>query len=565
MNELFVNIKVDREERPDVDAVYMDAVVALSGQRRLADDRVPHARRRAVLRRHVLPARAAARHARVPAGARRDRRGVSRRSATTSRSRRQRSSRRSRAARAGAAVERAAHARSCSTRRCACSACSSTRSGAASAARRSSRPHRRSSSCCAAARSTSRAARSTGWRGRDVRPRRRRLPPLLGRRAVARAALREDALRQRAARPRLSARVARDRRGRATGAIVEQTIDYMLRELRLDGGGFASAQDADTDGVEGLTFTWEPDEVAARGRAAAAVRARPLHHPRRALSERARARCSRAREQRPQPQRDDKAIAAWNGLMLAALAEAGAAARPRGLARRGARARRVPARPALRRRAPAPHVARRRRQGHRLPRGLRERRARALRAARRDGRAALAARVAPARAARGRALRRRRARRLLPHARRRRAARRAPEGSRRQPDADRQLDARVRAACASRGIWGDDELERRAVGVLRLVRDASRGRRRRSAGRSARSTCTSRRRASSRSSASRRARSRAPRWRRSTRTRSSRSAPPRTCRCSTGKDLVAGKAAVYVCERFACQAPVTDPALLADR
>src|SRR5262245_43978134 len=32
MNELFVNVKVDREERPDVDAVYMDAVVALSGQ-----------------------------------------------------------------------------------------------------------------------------------------------------------------------------------------------------------------------------------------------------------------------------------------------------------------------------------------------------------------------------------------------------------------------------------------------------------------------------------------------------------------------------------------------------
>ena len=56
MNELFVNIKVDREERPDVDEIYMDAVQMMTGHGRLADDRVPHARRRAVLRRHVFPA-----------------------------------------------------------------------------------------------------------------------------------------------------------------------------------------------------------------------------------------------------------------------------------------------------------------------------------------------------------------------------------------------------------------------------------------------------------------------------------------------------------------------------
>ncbi len=43
--------------------------------------------------------------------------------------------------------------------------------------------------------------------------------------------------------------------------VVEQTVEYALRELRLDGGGFASAQDADTDGVEGLTFTWTPEEI----------------------------------------------------------------------------------------------------------------------------------------------------------------------------------------------------------------------------------------------------------------------------------------------------------------
>ena len=44
--------------------------------------------------------------------------------------------------------------------------------------------------------------------------------------------------------------------------VVEETVEYMLRELRLPGGGFASAQDADTEGVEGLTFTWAPGEGA---------------------------------------------------------------------------------------------------------------------------------------------------------------------------------------------------------------------------------------------------------------------------------------------------------------
>src|SRR6266567_4777093 len=44
--------------------------------------------------------------------------------------------------------------------------------------------------------------------------------------------------------------------------VAEETLNYMLRELRLPGGGFASAQDADTDGVEGLTYTWTADEGA---------------------------------------------------------------------------------------------------------------------------------------------------------------------------------------------------------------------------------------------------------------------------------------------------------------
>jgi len=103
--------------------------------------------------------------------------------------------------------------------------------------------------------------------------------------------------------------------------VTEQTLDYMLRELRLPEGGFASAQDADTDGVEGLTFTWTPDD---------GVREellQPFEHGRfvirGALDEVERQRLFETREKRTKPARDDKAIAAWNGLALAALAEAG--------------------------------------------------------------------------------------------------------------------------------------------------------------------------------------------------------------------------------------------------
>jgi uncharacterized protein YyaL (SSP411 family) len=102
-------------------------------------------------------------------------------------------------------------------------------------------------------------------------------------------------------------------------AVADATLDYVLRELALDGGGFASAQDADTNGVEGLTFTWAvgegaPDELL-----------HPFEHGRfvlrGGLDAETRARLFELREQRPKPARDDKAIASWNGLMLAALAQ----------------------------------------------------------------------------------------------------------------------------------------------------------------------------------------------------------------------------------------------------
>ena len=103
--------------------------------------------------------------------------------------------------------------------------------------------------------------------------------------------------------------------------IVEETIAYLLRELSLPGGGFASAQDADTNGVEGLTFTWLESE------GVPAEYLQPFEHGRSVLRGRLptelKARLFAQRETRPKPGLDDKVIASWNGLALAGLAEAG--------------------------------------------------------------------------------------------------------------------------------------------------------------------------------------------------------------------------------------------------
>jgi uncharacterized protein len=103
--------------------------------------------------------------------------------------------------------------------------------------------------------------------------------------------------------------------------VADRTLDYVLRELALDGGGFASAQDADTDGVEGLTFTWAPGEGAPEALFERFEGDRFVL--RGELDGETRARLLAARAERPQPLRDDKAVASWNGLLLAALAQAG--------------------------------------------------------------------------------------------------------------------------------------------------------------------------------------------------------------------------------------------------
>jgi uncharacterized protein len=103
--------------------------------------------------------------------------------------------------------------------------------------------------------------------------------------------------------------------------VVERTLDYVLRELALPEGGFASAQDADTEGVEGLTFTWTAEEGVPQELLYPFEEGRSII--RGELDEELRRRLFELREQRPKPLRDDKAIASWNGLLLAALAEAG--------------------------------------------------------------------------------------------------------------------------------------------------------------------------------------------------------------------------------------------------
>ncbi len=120
------------------------------------------------------------------------------------------------------------------------------------------------------------------------------------------------------------------------------TLDFLLRDMRLPEGGFASALDADTDGEEGTTYVWTPAQLREAlgeedARAAAALlRRRPTTATSRAATtvlraqgppppglDRIRSALLERRLRRPQPGRDDKAIASWNGLALAALAQGG--------------------------------------------------------------------------------------------------------------------------------------------------------------------------------------------------------------------------------------------------
>ncbi len=125
--------------------------------------------------------------------------------------------------------------------------------------------------------------------------------------------------------------------------VARDTCAWMIRELRTGEGGLASALDADSDGEEGLFYTWTPDELREalgpddagyaaevfgvtaggtfeHGRSVLQRRADPADEERFA---RISAALLAARGGRVRPGRDDKVVTAWNGLAIGALAECG--------------------------------------------------------------------------------------------------------------------------------------------------------------------------------------------------------------------------------------------------
>ncbi|TCO58507.1 thioredoxin domain-containing protein [Actinocrispum wychmicini] len=125
--------------------------------------------------------------------------------------------------------------------------------------------------------------------------------------------------------------------------VARETAEFLVRDLGTAEGGFASALDADTEGVEGLTYVWKPQQLVdvlgkedgawantlfgvtdegtfEYGTSTLRLLAEPSDFSR---YEQVRARLWAFRTQRPQPARDDKVVAAWNGLAIEALAQAG--------------------------------------------------------------------------------------------------------------------------------------------------------------------------------------------------------------------------------------------------
>ncbi len=125
-------------------------------------------------------------------------------------------------------------------------------------------------------------------------------------------------------------------------SITEETLDYVLREMTSPQGGFYSTQDADSEGIEGKYYLWTPQEInEAVGEEASQIvldhfgitakgnfDSRNILHvvtdlepEASSIIKQAKVSLLNRREQRVKPGRDEKVLASWNGLMLASLAE----------------------------------------------------------------------------------------------------------------------------------------------------------------------------------------------------------------------------------------------------
>ena len=257
---------------------------------------------------------------------------------------------------------------------------------------------------------------------------------------------------------------------RATGTdryarVARATLDFLIAELRTDDGGFASALDADSEGVEGRFYAWSYDEfIAVLSDAGLDDTDRALladywgvteagnwegtnvvhvagADPGDELVERGRLALLAARAERTRPVRDEKQIASWNGLALRALAHGALVLGDERVPDSDSHARRLRRGPArARRRSPLAHGPRRARRDARVRRGLPRRRGRADRRAR----GARRCRAAPARQAAGRVgdprLLGRRGRDVPRHVRRARSNRCAASRARRQRHAIGEFD-----------------------------------------------------------------------------------------------------------------------------
>ncbi len=277
----------------------------------------------------------------------------------------------------------------------------------------------------------------TDGRGRHVRPGRRRVPPLLRGRAVARAALREDALRQRAAGAAPTSTSGWSPARLRYRRVAEETLDYLLREMRAPRAGSPRRRTRTRDGVEG-----QPT----RGPRSRSPRRSASRIPSGSCPSRTTAPSSEAKSPRTPVAGLSRVVAAAAALPrrqsdhglerhgAGRLCGGRAPARAAGLSGSRARSRALPRRDdGGRRRRPPPHLPRRRRQDRRVPGGLRARRQRLRRASLGHGRPPLAGGGVPARAGTGTGLCRPRARRVV---RRRPRPRRASQGvatTRRRP------------------------------------------------------------------------------------------------------------------------------------